>query len=1014
MEFRILGSVDASHDGYPVHLGLPQRRLVAGLLLLEPRRVRPTGALIDALWGDTPPPSARNSLQNAIAALRRPLAAGGVTIVTQPNGYLLDVDPQSVDVHRFAGLVAQGRAAQEVAERLRLLGAAIKLWRGPLLADIGPNRTIASYAAEYEELLLVAHELSAEAHICSGAHDVVIDRLLGLTARHPHRERLTGALMVALGRAGRLAEALQAYRYFWRRVDTELGIRPSAELSHLHEQLLAGDTITAWYGPRPESVARPGPAARPPAGQAAVIVRPAQLPPDITWFTGRTAELTFLDDHLAGPATQPVAIVGPGGSGKTALALRWAHRTIDDFPDGSLYADLHGWSDCAPIEPAAILGRFLRALGHGDIPLDRDEASALYRSIAATRRLLIVLDNASSAEQVRPLLPAGQSTVLITSRDELTGLAARDGVRPLRLGALSTQEASDLLRELVGADRVEAERAAAADIAELCGRLPLAVRIAGSLLSTATATSLTHFAKDLADHNRLSMLELFGDEDHGLRSIFSRSVSNVDAVARRLLWLLAVAPSYDFSIDAAGALGDLDHDSARSGLERLVCASLIQRDGTGRYTIHDLLRIYVRELGDGQDATVALRRLYTLWLRRADTAARLLYPNRMRIRSVWPPDPDFEFADADAALTWLDHESDNLTEAMRHAQSAGLGEYAWRLGDALRGYFGLRPGQVDAYTATAAALTAATDDDDADGICITQLALSEIIGLAGDEAAAEALLRDALKTAEASQWHHAQATTHANLGGSLIDQVRLVEAERHIQLALALDTASSTINAAIAINYGTCLAGLGRLAEAASYLCSAVKSAADARNRQHEVIGLTAWADIERQRGQIEEAVAHAEYSLKISQQLRYASGEAAALCCLSEIHRDLGDLKQALKYAYRATENADDISNRVYAAAATATALTESGLPDEAIAMLRAAPTRVVIPAAHIIDLRQPLADAYLAVGETSAAATQAFRALRYAIKVRAPLLEAAARASLSTIRRDQGDTGSSKLVGV
>ncbi|MFG1948315.1 BTAD domain-containing putative transcriptional regulator [Nonomuraea sp. NPDC048826] len=464
MEFRLLGAVEAFHDGRRIGLGPRKQRLTLAVLALEANRPVPVARLVALNWPESPPRTAEHAIRVAVSRLRS--AFGGVPeveLLSQGPAYVLRTDPLHIDVHRFRDLLRRARAASDDRAGLGLLEAALSLWRGPVLAGAAPPEVQERLGEGLEEARLSAVEDRVDTELRLGRHRALLEELTALTRTHPFRERLTCQLMTALYRGGQTHAALEVARRARRRLADELGIDPCPEFRDLEMLILRNE---------------PAPPDRPPDRPA-----PAQLPPAVLPFTGRSAELRLLDE-LAEELPPPgaVAIVGPPGIGKTALAVHWAHRVRDRFPDGQLYIDLHAYGS------RGALPRLLRSLGADDTSMTTDEAAALYRTLLADRRMLVVLDNAVTSEQVRPLLPgAGGSLTLATSRRRLSGLIALDGARPLRLRPLDPGEAHDLLARLLGQERMRAEAAVAARLAELCDHLPAALRLAAADLAAGRA-----------------------------------------------------------------------------------------------------------------------------------------------------------------------------------------------------------------------------------------------------------------------------------------------------------------------------------------------------------------------------------------------------------------------------------------------------------------------------------------------------------------------------------------------
>jgi DNA-binding SARP family transcriptional activator/tetratricopeptide (TPR) repeat protein len=733
MRFRVLGPLEV-WDGHG-WAGVPagkQRSLLA-VLLLKANQLLSVDWLIEELWAQQPPAGATNQLQVYVSRLRRRLDdRDGLVLVTQAPGYRLVVGADALDLQRFEELVAGGqRALREGAlERAAgSLGQALGLWRGQALADVPPGPLVDTEAARLQERRLLAVEDLVEVELGLGRHGGLVSQLQGLVAEQPLRERLWGQLLVALYRSGRQAEALAAYQQLRGRLVGELGIEPCAELQRLQRQILTADPALEV---QPQVVPRPGRAAGPadigkqwPIATPTPTPIPRQLPSDAAAFTGREAELDWLDTEVgtAGPARPVVisALDGTGGIGKSALAIHAAHRlaAADRFPDGQLYVDLRGASDgLAPLAPLEVLGRFLRMLGTAPaaIPGELEEAAARFRSLAAGRRLLVVLDNARDAFQVAPLLPGAPGCgVLVTSRQVLAGL---DGAHHLHLDVLSDEEAIVLLGRLAGQQRIAAEPAAAAEVTRWCGYLPLALRIAGARLAARPGWPVRALADRLADaQHRLDELEL---ADRGVRASFAVSYQHlgegadpVDRQAAGAFPLLGLLDGPDVGVAAATRLLDRSVGETERVLERLVDAQLLQTPAPRRYRFHDLLRLFAREQaqagGDESARQAALERALDWYLAGAEHADGFLMPAGLRPGGTVDR-AGLRFEDRTGALGWLEAERANLVAAARQAAThpeASIARVAWQLSDTLWPFLELRSHWADWQTICRAAVQAA-------------------------------------------------------------------------------------------------------------------------------------------------------------------------------------------------------------------------------------------------------------------------------------------------------------------
>ncbi|MEV0457808.1 AfsR/SARP family transcriptional regulator, partial [Catellatospora methionotrophica] len=497
IHFDLLGPLAVSLDGRPVPLGSTKQQLILAALLLRPSEAVTTGELASMLWGDQPPASAAANVRTYVRGLRLALTdppTAEQRILTTPGGYLLRVEPGERDVDRFDAAAARGRAALAAGDPVGAepdLSAAVAMWRGPALAGLPLPRLLTGRVTQLEERRLLTEEDYAVARLALGEPAEVIPRLRALLDRHPLRQRAWAQLMASLYHIGDVSGALAAFRQARRVLAEQTGMDPGPELIRLHDDIL--------HHRLGRVSAPPDPGREPPQAP------PRQLPLARPGFVGRAAELSLLDAVAdnAGATSSSVDIVtvsGMAGVGKTTLALHWAHRVIARFPDGQLYVNLRGYADADALSPADALVAFLEALGvpTGRIPGSTDARTGLYRSLLASRRMLLVLDNARDAEQVRPLLPgAGRCVVVVTSRDQLTSLVAAEGARPLTLDVLTATESMSLLRRRLGADRLAAEPAATAEMIEATGRLPLALSMVAARVAAKPTFPLEAVAAQL-------------------------------------------------------------------------------------------------------------------------------------------------------------------------------------------------------------------------------------------------------------------------------------------------------------------------------------------------------------------------------------------------------------------------------------------------------------------------------------------------------------------------------------
>ncbi|MER7080768.1 DNA-binding transcriptional activator of the SARP family [Saccharopolyspora kobensis] len=632
-------------DGSAAAIGAAKRRSILAALAIDLNRVVSADRLMDLAWEGAPPPTAKAALQGHVAQLRKSLG-DGVELITRAPGYQLRAPRSAVDMTQFEDLVAAARDAPD-AEAVELLDAALSLHRGPPLADVSAERLRREVVDRLDESMINAvHELAWRLHRIGRAAEG-INPLREAVAMRPLREPLVELLVLSLHQAGRQAEALDVYHATRTRLAEELGVVPGPALQ------------AAFHG-----VLSAAEESEPPSA-------PAQLPRESTGFVGRADELAQLDRTRGDGAVQ--ILTGPAGVGKTALALRWAHRSAAQFPDGCLFSDLQGIADADPVEPGHVLGGFLRALGVAEarIPDNTDERAALYRSMLSSRRMLVVLDNARSAAQVRPLLPGAGCSVLVTSRSRLNGLAAMAGAVQIPVSPLSREAAVDVLRTVLGAKRIDTEPEAAAELAELCDRLPLALRIAAARAPNRTIRSLV--AATANDRHRLDTLSL-PDSGEGVRTALAASYRWLEPASARLFRLLGEHPGDSIDCLAAAALAGTAAHETQSQLEQLASVHLLQESGQGRYRWSDLVRLYA--VGIGQEESVpernaAFTRLLEHYMHIADRGLRFVVDSPWH-RWVSPTPTELpEVRTAQAALSWFRAEETNLHRVLELAISRG-------------------------------------------------------------------------------------------------------------------------------------------------------------------------------------------------------------------------------------------------------------------------------------------------------------------------------------------------------
>ncbi|MEV6367077.1 BTAD domain-containing putative transcriptional regulator [Micromonospora musae] len=800
MKFRILGPltvVDEVGEVIPLP-ALRIRTLLAALLCWADHAVT-SDALIDAVWGSDPPRTAAKNLQVNIHQLRRRL--GHERIVRHPHGYQLIVETGEVDADVFGALAEQGHqaiAAGDAELAQDLLTRALDLWRGNPFADIpdfDPGRELSARLVERRWLAI---EDRFDAGLTLGRYSHVAAEVAPYIRENPLRERLRSAHMWALFRSGRQAEALQSYRDARRQLVEDLGIEPSPALQQLFKSILAGDT-TGRDAPADSTTA----AARPVAARAGVS-GVSQLPLDVRGFAGRAAELAQLTDAIgATPDRAGVYVItGAPGIGKTTLAVHLAHTMVGAFPDGQVYVDLHGsGSTSAEVSPEDALGRMLGAFGVQPRrrPTDLDAQAALFRAVLAGRRVVIILDNARNSAHVRPLLPGAPGcVVLVTSRNNLTGLVASSGAEHVALDVLDPFEARHLLAGRLGDDRVATEPEAVDDLVAMSAGLPLALAV---LAARAAAGGRRHplsaVVRELRDEHVLDALAT-DDDRTDVRAVFSWSYQRLSPDAARLFRLLSLAPEGLLSTRAVASLAGRQPAATRPALTELTDAHLVVEHRPGLYGTHDLLRRFARErlLADeaGGIRESAVVRLLNHYLRAAHLADRWIDPNRDQV-DLLPQLPEVTVADPGdpaAAMAWLDRELPALTAAMEIAATAGLHSYVWQLAWTLAPYLDRR-GRRQAWVSTQrAGLDAAVAADDTAAQALCERLLGAALCRSGDLQEALEHLGTALRLYETLGDKPRLATTHINMTAVLEQQDRVSEALEHSTAALALFRAGAS------------------------------------------------------------------------------------------------------------------------------------------------------------------------------------------------------------------------------
>jgi DNA-binding SARP family transcriptional activator/Tfp pilus assembly protein PilF len=937
MRFGILGPIEVWDGEQRLVLGGPQQRALLAALLLNANHVVSTDRLIDFLWGEAPPATARSLLQGCVAQLRRSLRPGdgqaGQPLATRAPGYLLQVGPGELDRDRFDELTAAAsRALAESPADLErageLLREALSLWRGPALGDV-PAAAMSAEAASLAERRLAALDDRIDIDLRLGRYAALVAELRELVRAYPLRERIWTQLMLALYGTGRQADALAAYQELRQNLVEQLGVEPGASVRQLQRAILSGADplethLQARRGPGE------GPGQPPPAGDQQPITRPAQLPAATGAFTGRVRHLKWLDELLsAAPEGAAVGVVsGTAGIGKTALAVHWAHRVREQFADGQLYVNLRGYAQAPPMPPIEALAGFLLALGvRADrVPVDLEPAAALYRTLLAGKRMLVLLDNARSAEQVRPLLPGGSGCLaLVTGRDQLAGLVVSDGAAHLSLDLLEPDEANALLGRLLGRERVEAEPAATAALASACVGLPLALRITAANLAVHPRRRIADQVAELTTGDRLAALEVHGDAHSAVRAAFDLSYVALKPDAQRLFRLLGLVPGPEVTAGAAAALTGAPSERSARLLERLAGTHLLDQPALGRYAFHDLLRLYAAERAEREDTDeerdAATSRLLDWYLRSADVAARLLYPERTRLPVPSPggqsATPVATLDDHTQALAWLDSERPNLVAAVQHAAERGPRAAAWLLADTLHGYLYLRRHTLDWLVVSEAGLVAAEGEGNLAGQAALQLSLGDLHERLGDHPQATAHDTRALMLSRQAGWLEGQAVALAYLGILHRRAGRMPDAAEHYRQALELDRQAGWLPgiAARLGSLGNIDAELGRLEQAAQHFAQALATYQQIGSRGGEANQFGNLGECAFMLGRLDEAIDCLTRALALNRAIGHRGLEADNLRALAEAHRDAGRHAEALELAEAALALARETGDRRYEA---------------------------------------------------------------------------------------------------
>ena len=905
MEFRALGPIELWSAGQQHDLGSARARSVLAILMLTPRTIVPADALIDRLWDTRPPPKARESLSVYITRLRaslRQAADGGVRLVGRAQGYLLDVDPESVDLHQFRRLRRQAEAliaTGDYGHAAAMLREADGLWRGQALAGIRGD-WVARMRDSLEEERRAAILERVECELELGRHADLIGELRQLLAQYPLDETFTAHQMAALYWNGRPGDALSLYREIRGRLIDEQGTEPGPALSELHQRILRQDPQLAVR----IADQRPG-----------RLSRPDTLPPETVEFAGRSEELGLLTaEH--GDTPRISVIEGMPGVGKTALAVHAARVVSAQYPDGVLYLNLHTDDPGSPsLDPAEALHRLLRMLTvpATQIPATVGERAALWRAQLSRRRVVVILDNAARHDQIRPLLPmAGRCLILITTRRRLPDLA---GARTLTLDVLSVDDAVTLFQRVAGRGRAQDEDAVAAAVA-LCGRLPLAIQLTAGRLAQDCPPRLADLIGELSQPP--AQLGGAGAASPEVMSAFDLSYRALEPDHQRFFRRLGVSPCAYVSLQAAAALGGCTLAEAEKALAALLDHHLLARAGAGQFRFHDLIRGYAAvcaaRADPGAEQRQALARLLDYYLHTADKADRVLHPfrRRMPVSVTHPPAASPALGTPEDAAGWLDSEWRNILQA---AQCAGKHEWKRKCADlthVLAEFVEIRAYWEEAIASHTLALQACRDVADPARIAQASLELSVVSQQTGRHEATLPLAEDAaaIYRSLADRRGEAEALDQVGMAHQRAARSREALAYFHEARILYHDAADQRGVASTLSHSGIACWHLGRYPEAIHHLRAALSLYRDVGDRRGEAKTLNNLGRMQLYCGYHRDALEGYQQSLEIFTEIGGAQNEAILYHNIGGVHHYKGSYEEGLAAFRRALAIYRDIGD--------------------------------------------------------------------------------------------------------
>ncbi|WP_238580821.1 AfsR/SARP family transcriptional regulator [Streptomonospora alba] len=952
MNFGVLGPISAwSNDGESIPVGGPRQRCVLGALLAERGKEVTVDRLIEYLWDDDPPRTARSVIQVQISHLRRSFPD---VIKTTAGGYMAAVEADKVDLHRFRGLVARAKAAEDHAEEAVLWDEALACWRGQPFSGTGSEHLWNAVARPLLEERWSAWTSWAQCAFTLHRYTEIVTRLTPLVREDPMRERLQYFLIAALYRSGQRATALAVFQECREYLAEELGVDPSPEVMELHGRILrdtesnVGRIIGAVAPAEPEpSTQQSGQEQRP-----RDFVARNDLPRDIPDFTGRENDLKrLLDLGMRDEGRAEIGVItGLGGAGKTTLAVHGAHRLADRFPDGLLFTDLYGYTiEHEPVAPASALGSLLRAIGvqPDAVPESVEERAALWRASLTGRRVLIVLDNVANFAQISPLLAAAPgSFTIVTSRQDLPGLS---GAQYISLGMLGEESSLQLFATVLGQERVDQEDGTAREVVRMCGGLPLALRIVAGRMLSRPRWTFEHVKQRLSEHHR--MFRELRIEGHSVEAVFELSYQSLNEEQRRAFLILGIMIGGTVDLHGAAALLDCDPPEADDLLQELVSVCLFEEPSVDLYRFHDLLGSYAREkaatdLAEGE-AEEARRRLADHYLDMANRAADMMGPRGHHYKVDRRSSSRYEttLADHAQATAWFERHQDNLAAAVDFYAGVGLDEQAWQLADSLWRHYA-NHGQTELMMSTQEkALAASRANGNVRGSAATLIGLGIAHCLAGRFSHSLELLNEARELLETIDDERGQARVYSSLslvydrtgrfhdalscvwkvfeyaiaaGDRSLEGMQRANLGAMYQVLGDYDKALEFCEAALKIKsedgqyetsaqvlrvLGEINAQQGHMEQAFSYLVEALKLAQLIGSQRDEIYIRNGMAAALRRSGDLEAAIESHKAALQVGEEVGQHSADAEILSDLGAAYAEYGDAAEAQRTQERALE---------------------------------------------------------------------------------------------------------------